>query len=358
MSQEKSSSRLFKGILVVAAIVIILAGIKLAASLIVLLLLASFAALICLPTLYWLRKKGVPDILAVSMIVAALVGGGMIMAAIVGTSLSNFTTEIPAYSANLELQMKALFGWLSGKGVDVGSYQAALNDTISPGSALGFAGEALVDAGGAVNSVFMLVLTVAFILFEVAGMPAKIAKVSPDPQKTIADFEKFISSLKSYLAIKTLVSFLTGLFIAIWLYIVGVDFPILWGTVAFALNYVPTIGSIIAAIPALLLTIVQLGPVSALWAGLGYVLVNFVMGNVVEPRITGRSVGLSTLVVFLSLLVWGWFLGPVGMLLSVPLTIMIKIALESHPDTRHIAVLLGSAVEEETVVKNLKEREE
>ena len=122
--------------------------------------------------------------------------------------------------------------------------------------------------------------------------------------------------------------------------ILGVDFAILWGLVAFLLNYVPIIGSIIAAIPAILLALIQLGVAPALLTCLGYVVVNVIFGSILEPRFMGRGLGLSTLVVFLSLVFWGWILGPVGMILSVPLTMIVKIALESSDDTHWIAVML------------------
>ncbi len=123
----------------------------------------------------------------------------------------------------------------------------------------------------------------------------------------------------------------------------GVDFPALWGLLAFLLNYVPTIGSFIAAVPALLLALIQLGPLTAAVAGIGFFVINVLMGNVVEPRYMGRGLGLSTLVVFVSLVFWGWMLGPVGMLLSVPLTMTAKIAMEANPSSAWLAVLLGPA---------------
>ena len=153
--------------------------------------------------------------------------------------------------------------------------------------------------------------------------------------------DKFLISVKEYLAIKTLVSMGTGGVITLWLYILGVDHYMLWGVVAFLLNYIPNIGSIIAAVPAVLLALVQLGAPAAGLTGLGYIVVNTVMGNMVEPRYMGKGLGLSTLVVFLSLVFWGWLLGTVGMLLSVPLTMILKIALEYNPDTRWLALLLS-----------------
>ena len=111
---------------------------------------------------------------------------------------------------------------------------------------------------------------------------------------------------------------------------------------AFLLNFVPTVGSFIAAVPAVLLAAVQLGLFSAGLTLSGFVVVNLVMGNMLEPRWMGKGLNLSPLVVFVSLVLWGWVLGPVGMLLSIPLTIMIKIALENQEETRWIGVLLGS----------------
>ena len=115
----------------------------------------------------------------------------------------------------------------------------------------------------------------------------------------------------------------------------------LWSVTAFLFNFIPNIGSIIAAVPAVLLAFVQLGPTTAGLAAIGYVVTNMVMGNVIEPRFMGRGLGLSTLVVFLSLIFWGWLLGTVGMLLSVPLTMIVKLALESSDDSRWLALLLA-----------------
>ena len=135
----------------------------------------------------------------------------------------------------------------------------------------------------------------------------------------------------------------TGVIIGVALWLIGVDYPVLWGVLAFMLNFVPNIGSIIAAVPAVLLTIVQLGIGPAFLVAVVYVAVNILIGSILEPRFMGKGLGLSTLVVFVSLIFWGWVLGPVGMLLSVPLTMIFKIALESSPETRWIAVLLGSS---------------
>jgi predicted PurR-regulated permease PerM len=145
--------------------------------------------------------------------------------------------------------------------------------------------------------------------------------------------------------IKANTSLLTGLLVWLWLSFIGVDFAAMWATLAFLLNFVPTIGSIIAAVPAVLLALVQLGLKEALLAMLGYMAINILIGNAVEPRVMGRGLGLSTLVVFLSLVFWGYILGSAGMFLSVPLTMALKIALGANPQTRPVAIMLGPEIE-------------
>ena len=162
-----------------------------------------------------------------------------------------------------------------------------------------------------------------------------------DPQAEFPQFKKFIGDINHYLLIKTGVSVTTGILIGIWMSILGVDFPVLWGFLAFLLNYVPNIGVVIAAVPAVILALIQYGFGQAALVAGGYLAVNFIIGTIVEPKIVGRGVGLSTLVVFLSLIFWGSLLGLIGMVLCVPFTMTLKFALESNEQTRWIAILLG-----------------
>ena len=170
-----------------------------------------------------------------------------------------------------------------------------------------------------------------------------------NPERSLSTIEKFSRDAKRYLVIKTLISAIEALAIWLWLLILGVDYPVLWGTLVFLLNYVPNIGSIIAALPAVLLALVQLGVGSALLTALGFAVANIVVGNIIEPKVTGKGLSLSALVVFLSLVFWGWVLGPIGMILSVPMTSLVTIALESYEGTRGLAIMLGSATEIEWI---------
>jgi predicted PurR-regulated permease PerM len=267
-------------------------------------------------------------------------GIGWILWAFVGTSLNGFSRALPHYQQQLTRKTAALVTWLGDHGVEV-SYQL-LTDYFDPTKAMALVGSTLTGLRTVLTKTFLILLIVLFILLEASGFPLKLRAALDNPEGSLASFSKITEVLNQYLLIKTLFSLITGLAIWIWLSILGVDFPLLWGMLAFLLNFVPTIGSLIAAVPALLLALIQLGLSSALLTALGYLVVNVSIGSIIEPRFMGRGLGLSTLVVFLSLIFWGWVLGPVGMLLSVPITMVIKIALESYDDTRWIGIILGS----------------
>ncbi len=159
---------------------------------------------------------------------------------------------------------------------------------------------------------------------------------------SLADYVAITEGVNRYLGIKSVTSLITAGIVYLFLSLQGVDFPVLWALLAFLFNFIPNIGSIIAAIPPVLLSLIQFGFGSALFTALGFLVVNILIGSILEPRIMGKGIGLSVLVVFISLSFWGWVLGPVGMLLSVPLTMTVKIALGGNESTRWLALLLGS----------------
>ena len=326
-------------LITVASFVIVVAGMRAAQPIIVPFLLSAFIAVIFTSPLFWLDRKGVPKVIAVLIVLMGIMVIGLIMIVLVGTSLQDFSDELPAYQAQLQQETTKIIAWLGNKGINISDQE--LLKHVNPGSAMKLFAGTLDSFRKVLTNAFLIVLTVIFILLEVSGFPDKLRVALGDTESSFGSFNKITNGIKRYMAIKTLTSLATGIFVGIWLAILGVDYPVLWGLVAFLLNYVPNIGSIIAAIPAVLLSFIQIDMVHALFAALGYVVVNIVIGSVIEPRVMGRGMGLSTLVVFLSLVFWGWVLGPVGMLLSVPLTMILKIALEHNEDTRWIAVMLG-----------------
>ena len=145
-----------------------------------------------------------------------------------------------------------------------------------------------------------------------------------------------------YISLKTALSLLTGVLAGLWVLLLGIHFAVLWGMAAFFLNFIPNIGSIMAAIPPVVLALVQHGLPTALLAAAGYLVINIAIGNIIEPRVMGKSLGLSTLVVFVSLIFWLWVLGPVGMLLSVPLTMIANALPDAQPDRFTISCRTGT----------------
>lgn len=326
----------------IASFVVVVAGMSAAKVVLVPFLLAAFIAIITAPPLFWLQRKGLPTWLALLIVILGVLFIALLMAGLVGSSVKDFSRDLPVYEAKLKQQTSLITEWLERLGVDISGL--SLTKIFDPGAAMKLVATLLNSLGNMLANGFLILMTVIFMLLEASGFPAKLRTVLGGPESSLVRFDNFISNVKHYMAIKTLVSLATGILVAIWLTVIGVDYPLLWGLLAFALNYVPNIGSIIAAVPAVLLAIIQLGFMRAGAAAAGYVVINLLMGSVIEPRFMGRGLGLSTLVVFLSLLFWGWLLGPVGMLLSVPLTITAKIALDSRDDTRWIAVLLGPEI--------------
>ena len=330
-------------VLILASFVIVVAGMKAASSILVPFFLAVFIAVICTPPLFWLQRKGVPKVLALVLILVAILVVGLLFGALISPSLNHFLSSLPDYQERLSAHIADLISWLREKGVNIPQEEVA--GTFNPGWVMSLAGGIFSAMSSLLTNAFLILLTAVFILLEVADFPKKLRLVLKNPERSLSTIEKFSQDAKRYLVIKTLISATIGVVIWLWLLILGVDYPVLWGTLSFLLNYVPNIGSIIAALPVALLALVQLGVGSALLTVLGFVVVHIVVGNIIEPKLTGKGLSLSTLVVFFSMVFWGWVLGPIGMILSVPMTSLVKIALESYEETRGLAIMLGSGTE-------------
>ncbi|MBQ4801002.1 AI-2E family transporter [Pseudoalteromonas sp. MMG006] len=329
-----------KSLIVFAALVVVLAGIKSASVIIIPFILAAFIAIVCNPLIKFFARYGIPKSIAVMLVVLIIVGLGVSLGGLVGQSVNDFSQQLPQYKAKLQED----FVWL----VDLASqYNILINkdqiiSMFDPGKMVDVATNMLTGLGGVMANMFLIILTVVFMLFEGPMLRNKIHAALKDPDNKMKQIDRFLESINSYLAIKTLVSLGTGTIAAFYLWILDVDYFVLWGVLAFMFNYIPNIGSIIAAVPAVLLALITQGPLVAGLVGAGYLTINTVMGNIIEPKFMGKGLGLSTLVVFLSLIFWGWLLGTVGMLLSVPLTMIVKIALEASEEGKWVATMLGS----------------
>jgi len=352
MMEQINFSRGMRILLGLAAFVIVIAGINLAQSVVVLFLISFFLALLGTPPVLWLKEKHLPTGYAVLIVMTVMIIIIILIGVQIGSSFSSFLGELPLLQSRIREQVLELSAYLRSKGFS--GTQKLLLDYVKPEVLFKLTANLLSGLSSVISDLFLILLTVTFILLEVSSFPIKLRSILGDPKQVFPQFTKFVADMKRYMVIKTLINLSAGILIALWMYILGVQYPILWGFLAFLLHYIPNIGSVIAAIPAALLAFVQFGTGSALLVIAGNIVIGFIIGNVIEPRLMGRKFGLSTLVVFVSLIIWGSLLGFIGAILSIPLTMTLKFAFESNENTRWIAVILGSTDELLTPKSNKK----
>ncbi len=359
--------------MITASLVLVVAGLRAVKTIALPLLVAVFLSILSAPLLAWLCQRRIPKVIAVLTTVLANVSVMALFLLLIGGSINAFAQSVPRYQARIEVEAEKVLDWLEKQGVDTSEYswlrQEALLpeelmsttpdarppdesaeapatsrgdpilELINPGVVLDMIGKTLSGIAAILSRTVLVFLLMVFILFEAGGLPAKLEAAFGWRDEAMT---RFAREIQRYLAIKTAISLATGVLIGLGVWLLGVEYPLLWAFIAFVFNYIPSIGSILAAIPPVLLTLIDLGPGSALLVALLFLAVNLTLGNFVEPHLMGRRFGISTLVVILSLIFWGWLWGPVGMLLSVPLTMIVKIMMENTEDLRWVAKLVGA----------------
>ncbi len=337
MPNAMSLSRI---LVMMASIVIVVAGLRAAEAIVVPFLFSLFLAIIVSPMLDWLKRRQIPTAVAIALVILAVTIVGLLLIAYVGKSLADFLHGLPENEQRLQQRKDQLLAWLKTLGIDL---KPAASSYLETRSLMELVRSLPAGLSEAFSNAFLILITTIFLLVEATVFPAKLRALPGSSDAVIERLDRIVEGVRQYMAIKTWVSLLTGVLAALWLIVLGVHYPLLWGLLASLLNFIPNIGSILAALPPMLLSLLQLGPGTAVMTGLGYVTINTAIGYGIEPRWMGRGLDLSTLVVFLSLVFWGWVLGPAGMLLSVPLTMTVKIAMESMEGTRWIAALLSES---------------
>ena len=330
-----------KTILLLGGFVVVVAGVRAAGPLLMPLFLAIVIASVSVPVVRLLEKIRVPHVLAIVLAVVLDLSVLAGMLSIVGTSVSEFYKALPRYQDRIGAVLREAIAWLELHGIH---FSKQFDEQVSSlGNLMGLVGTLLSSVMSAVTTSLFVLLLVVFILFEISRWRLKIRYAMGDPHADLRKFATAARELQKYLFIKTGMNLVTGVLCTCWCAIMGLDFPVLWGLIAFLLNYIPTIGSVLAGVPPVVLAWVQFGPGAALATAIGYLILNSLLGNVIEPRLMGRALGLSPLVVLVSMVFWWWLWGPVGALLSAPLTMGVKIAAAQTKDLRWVAILLGSA---------------
>ncbi|MEM9016258.1 MAG: AI-2E family transporter [Verrucomicrobiota bacterium] len=392
-------------LLAMACVVVVFAGLKAATELFIPIMLGLFLAMLSLPILNWLDKRALPRPLAVllTILVDLLIFGAIVF--LTSGVIRDFQQEAPKYADRMRTQATAFTSsideqiarmekmWMeAGQSIGVPGIegeeapedqpvpqtdseqdQATESDSVeSPekegpalvGTRITFSKlmEPYTDTNRimefigqfdivgrftsfATKSFFALIVMI-FVLAESGSYAHKVTEVLKVRGPNLGRFQSITHDIQKYLGIKTVVSALTGILAMFSCMAFKVEFPLLWGLVAFLFNYVPAIGSIVAAIPPVILALILYG----FWPGVGvlgcYLAINIGIGNFLEPMLLGERFGISTVIVILSVLFWGFIWGPVGMLLAVPLTMLVKVMLDNSSDLRWISALMGKGMKD------------
>ncbi len=333
----------FRGLYAAAALVVIVAGLREASGILVPVVFAAFITVLLSPAVRFLRRLGVPVAIAIPLLVMGLIALLALAGSFVWTNINAFAVAIPRYQTRVLEIVESLTLWLGGHGIRINVTK--LLASIDVGNVLALVGNALTQVASLLSYTVLVLLLVVFLLFDAVDLPSRLRQALRRPEEELEQVRHVASEIKHYIVLKTYLCLTTGTVTLIVLTIMGVDFAPLWALVAFVLGYVPNIGPVVASAPPVMLALLQVGP-GHMMIVLGLLAtLHTVVGNVIEPQLLGRRLGLSSFVVFVSLIVWGWIWGTGGMLLSVPLTMTIKILLENSREWRWLAVLMGSGSE-------------
>jgi len=309
------------------------------------LLMSIFAAIIFSFVSMWFQKKGISPILAsyiaFAVFLACLIG----VVTMVLLAASPLVSYIPKIEAGISSNMDSMQNSFSNIGIDLATI---IPVTQMAGSLSAISPEMATSVIAQISTLFIVLFTTLFLLLESAIFSKKISSALGSYKQELADrIAEFGTIVIEYVIIRAKVNLVTGAGFGIALALLGVQDPLLWGLLMFILNFVPYVGFIIAIIPPTILALMEISPLTALLVIITSSLVNLFSENFLFPQLAGRSLELSPAIVFISMIFWGYFLGGSGVIVAVPLTVLLKMVLESYPETRWAAMIIGIGPEEE-----------
>lgn len=328
-----------QALVVLAAAAIVAGAIKLAAGVIGPFLIAACIAIAVQPIFRWVHSSRIPDVSAVVISLLVVIGLLIGVGALLVVALANLSGSAAQYIASLHQVQVQTTIWLEAHhqhSLAQSLYGSRLDTLLQQATTFMVMGLPTV-----VSTVSTVLLLIVFMLLEVTTMPKRVHAALGWSPSTFSDFSRTMTEIQRYLSVKTATSAATGICCGLWCWACGVPNAALWGLVTFALHYVPTIGSLVAAMPPVFIALTVFGVGRAGLVAGGLAAFSLVIGNLIEPNALGRSLSVSPLIVLVSMFVWGWLLGPIGALLSVPLTLIAKIVLWNTSDLHWVAVLLG-----------------
>ena len=330
-------------VVTLAAIFIVLLAMRATNAILAPILLAFVLAITTTPLLDWFIKKGAPSWLALILTILLIVIFILGLVWLVGNSVQNFSESISKYQQRFTEIERDLGGLLANLGVDandLGADQAA-----SPQGLLQLAASFVGGIVSGLSNFGLIILTTVFFLVEALIMPRKVQSIAQASDAGVQRILQLFHELRQYMAINAGVGLLAAVINVILLFIMGIEFAVLWGILSFFLSFVPNVGFIISVIPPALMALLQYGPREMLIVIVAYIVINFLSDNVIKPRFIEKGVNISVLQTFLALILWGWVLGPIGAILAVPMAIIVQAIFNSRPETRWLGYIMGSGSE-------------
>ncbi|MBL9144035.1 MAG: AI-2E family transporter [Verrucomicrobiaceae bacterium] len=339
-------------LLALACLIVVFTGMKLAASLMVPIALAFFLAVLSYPLVRWLVRWRVPRSLAMLLTVLLIFGtlAGLVNSGI--RLIVRFQSDLPESKSALQKNIDGAAAWLEQQGIE-GAAKTA-KDMLNPDSIIDYLTQenVMTTIGGVLGStfgtvavfggaVFMVLIVMIFILVEAHGTEGRILAIKLAGGPDLSSLMQSVSDIQKYLGIKTAISLGAGVCVGIWCWALDLQYPLLWAIIAFLFHFIPAVGAWLAAIPAIIDGLVQSGWGSAFGVALGFVIINVSFDSFLQPMLLGRRFGISTLVIVLSVVFWGWLWGPVGMFLAVPLTMVFKVLLDNSAEFRWLSVAMS-----------------
>jgi predicted PurR-regulated permease PerM len=262
--------------------------------------------------------------------------GGIFL--ILGVSIARFSGDIASYTGQLNGQLNNLQD--QAKSMGLSSSSVDIKDAVKPSALAGAIGAVLGGLADFLSNIFLILLITMFLLAEGPAMMSRLRASAGSNHPQLESMMVFGHSVVRQLGLRAIVNLFTAAGVIILLWVLGVDFPLMWGILTFFLSFIPWIGLPIAVAPAVVLALAEYGIDRALLVILGVVVINVVAENLLSPMLMGRGLSLSPTVLFVGFIFWAWLLGGPGAFLAAPLTIFVALIFQTFPETRWIASLM------------------
>jgi len=322
-----------------ATLSIVFMAMKFSAGIIVPFLISVSIAILLAPLLNYLETKHIPRSLSLILLIVLVLVPVVALGGYIGEEVRNFVQNYQTIEKEFDLWLVQMSEKISQLGITLTHND--LREALDQSKLAELIQVLAKQTKNQFSNIFLIFFIVAFILVESNYLYSKFLKVMNDRKGSTKDGMEIIEKIKRYFLIKVKTSLLTALWILLVLWFYDMRFALLWATLVFFLNFIPVVGSIFAAIPAVLLALIDHSLMTAVWIAMWYVIANTVVGNILEPHIMGKGLGLSALTIFLSMIFWGWMFGPAGMILSVPLTMGMQFLFDQYDETKWLAFMLG-----------------